>query len=191
MSQYYVHVTWVRWWTEVCKIQKWVMLNEGNTAPILFIFHLTAYFFFLKRFIESKTWNQSSILSFLQDVVPAAFVWFGLPQLVCHRWAKISDAEILNVHVFVWVSSLDWTIFRHVQTLKSDQSCLSWPIFLLCSADVADEVDAEGTELKERSCVMIQTQFYFSNLSSSYNILQDCENCSRSFQNTLRHTKTH
>uniref|UniRef100_A0A3Q2PWD7 Calcium channel, voltage-dependent, alpha 2/delta subunit 2a n=1 Tax=Fundulus heteroclitus TaxID=8078 RepID=A0A3Q2PWD7_FUNHE len=48
-----------------------------------------------------------------------------------------------------------------------------------CSADVADEVDAEGIESKERSCVMIQTQFYFSNLSNSYNILQDCGNCSR------------
>uniref|UniRef100_A0A8C5HLJ3 VWFA domain-containing protein n=1 Tax=Gouania willdenowi TaxID=441366 RepID=A0A8C5HLJ3_GOUWI len=30
------------------------------------------------------------------------------------------------------------------------------------------------------SCVMIQTQYYLSNLSSSYNILQDCGNCSRS-----------
>lgn len=27
---------------------------------------------------------------------------------------------------------------------------------------------------------MIQTQYYLSNLSSSYNILQDCGNCSRS-----------
>lgn len=49
----------------------------------------------------------------------------------------------------------------------------------LCSGDAADEVDAEGFDPKERSCVMIQTQFYLSNLSSSYNILQDCGNCSR------------
>uniref|UniRef100_A0A3Q0RPG0 Calcium channel, voltage-dependent, alpha 2/delta subunit 2a n=1 Tax=Amphilophus citrinellus TaxID=61819 RepID=A0A3Q0RPG0_AMPCI len=41
-------------------------------------------------------------------------------------------------------------------------------------------VDAEGIDSKERSCVMIQTQYYLSNLSSSYNILQDCGNCSRS-----------
>uniref|UniRef100_A0A3Q0RRP9 Calcium channel, voltage-dependent, alpha 2/delta subunit 2a n=1 Tax=Amphilophus citrinellus TaxID=61819 RepID=A0A3Q0RRP9_AMPCI len=40
-------------------------------------------------------------------------------------------------------------------------------------------VDAEGIDSKERSCVMIQTQYYLSNLSSSYNILQDCGNCSR------------
>uniref|UniRef100_A0A3Q3MNW1 Calcium channel, voltage-dependent, alpha 2/delta subunit 2a n=1 Tax=Mastacembelus armatus TaxID=205130 RepID=A0A3Q3MNW1_9TELE len=50
----------------------------------------------------------------------------------------------------------------------------------LCSGGAADEVAAEGTDSKERSCVMIQTQFYLSNLSSSYNILQDCGNCSRS-----------
>uniref|UniRef100_A0AAX7UKT4 VWFA domain-containing protein n=1 Tax=Astatotilapia calliptera TaxID=8154 RepID=A0AAX7UKT4_ASTCA len=43
----------------------------------------------------------------------------------------------------------------------------------------ADEVDAEGIDSKERSCVMIQTQYFFSNLSSSYYILQDCGNCSR------------
>lgn len=50
----------------------------------------------------------------------------------------------------------------------------------VCSADLADEVEAEVIESKERSCVMIQTQYYFSNLSNSYNILQDCGNCSRS-----------
>uniref|UniRef100_A0A7N6FCA2 VWFA domain-containing protein n=1 Tax=Anabas testudineus TaxID=64144 RepID=A0A7N6FCA2_ANATE len=43
----------------------------------------------------------------------------------------------------------------------------------------SNEVDAEGMDSKERSCVMIQTQYYLSNLSSSYNILQDCGNCSR------------
>uniref|UniRef100_A0A665SX73 Calcium channel, voltage-dependent, alpha 2/delta subunit 2a n=1 Tax=Echeneis naucrates TaxID=173247 RepID=A0A665SX73_ECHNA len=37
-------------------------------------------------------------------------------------------------------------------------------------------VDADGIDSKERSCVMIQTQYYLSNLSSSYNILQDCGN---------------
>uniref|UniRef100_A0A3B4T3K2 Calcium channel, voltage-dependent, alpha 2/delta subunit 2a n=1 Tax=Seriola dumerili TaxID=41447 RepID=A0A3B4T3K2_SERDU len=50
---------------------------------------------------------------------------------------------------------------------------------LTFSGDAADEVDADGIDSKERSCVMIQTQFYLSNLSSSYYILQDCGNCSR------------
>lgn len=43
-----------------------------------------------------------------------------------------------------------------------------------------DEVDAEGMDTKGTSCVTVQTQYYFSNISSSYNILQDCDNCSRS-----------
>jgi len=47
-----------------------------------------------------------------------------------------------------------------------------------------DEVDAEGMDHRETSCVTVQTQFYFSNLSSSYNILQDCDNCSRSHTHT-------
>uniref|UniRef100_A0AAY5KIS0 VWFA domain-containing protein n=1 Tax=Esox lucius TaxID=8010 RepID=A0AAY5KIS0_ESOLU len=40
-------------------------------------------------------------------------------------------------------------------------------------------VEAEGTDSKETSCVTIQTQFYFTNVSSSYGIMQDCGNCSR------------
>lgn len=50
---------------------------------------------------------------------------------------------------------------------------------------LADEARAEGFDAKERSCVMIQTQYYLSNLSSSYNILQDCGNCSRSVDGLL------
>ncbi|KAJ7998441.1 hypothetical protein DPEC_G00204960 [Dallia pectoralis] len=42
-----------------------------------------------------------------------------------------------------------------------------------------DEVEAEGPDSKETSCVTIQTQFYFTNVSSSYSIMQDCGNCSR------------
>ncbi|CAB1314662.1 unnamed protein product [Coregonus sp. 'balchen'] len=40
-------------------------------------------------------------------------------------------------------------------------------------------VEAEGMDSRETSCVTIQTQFYFTNISSSYDILQDCGNCSR------------
>lgn len=52
--------------------------------------------------------------------------------------------------------------------------------YLKTRRSFADEARAEGFDSKERSCVMIQTQYYLSNLSSSYNILQDCGNCSRS-----------
>uniref|UniRef100_A0A8C7IUR0 Calcium channel, voltage-dependent, alpha 2/delta subunit 2a n=1 Tax=Oncorhynchus kisutch TaxID=8019 RepID=A0A8C7IUR0_ONCKI len=44
---------------------------------------------------------------------------------------------------------------------------------------IVDEVEAEGMDSRETSCVTIQTQFYFTNINSSYDILQDCGNCSR------------
>lgn len=80
-------------------------------------------------------------------------------------------------------------IFRN----RSSQSIQLTTVTLtsLCSGDAADEVDAEGFDSKERSCVMIQTQYYLSNLSSSYNILQDCGNCSRSVhEQKYTHVKT-
>ncbi|XP_037534660.1 voltage-dependent calcium channel subunit alpha-2/delta-2a [Nematolebias whitei] len=99
-------------------------------------------------------------------------------QSVCER-IQNSEAGAAPRGVFVptvadfvnlawWTSAAAWSLF---QQLLYGLAYHSW--------FVTDEVDAEGTESKERSCVMIQTQFYFSNLSSSYNILQDCENCSR------------
>uniref|UniRef100_A0A3Q0SDP2 Calcium voltage-gated channel auxiliary subunit alpha2delta 2 n=1 Tax=Amphilophus citrinellus TaxID=61819 RepID=A0A3Q0SDP2_AMPCI len=36
-------------------------------------------------------------------------------------------------------------------------------------------------ETKESSCVTIHSQFYFTNTTNSYNMLQDCGNCSRLF----------
>uniref|UniRef100_A0A3P8QFN8 VWFA domain-containing protein n=1 Tax=Astatotilapia calliptera TaxID=8154 RepID=A0A3P8QFN8_ASTCA len=43
------------------------------------------------------------------------------------------------------------------------------------------DVLIEGFETKESSCVTIQSQFYFTNTTNSYNMLQDCGNCSRLF----------
>ncbi|XP_038552937.1 voltage-dependent calcium channel subunit alpha-2/delta-2a isoform X2 [Micropterus salmoides] len=77
-------------------------------------------------------------------------------------------ADFLNLAW--WTSAAAWSLF---QQFIYGLAYHSW--------FVTDEVDAEGFDLKERSCVMIQTQFYLSNLSSSYNILQDCGNCSRLF----------
>uniref|UniRef100_A0A1A8GTV4 Calcium channel, voltage-dependent, alpha 2/delta subunit 2 n=1 Tax=Nothobranchius korthausae TaxID=1143690 RepID=A0A1A8GTV4_9TELE len=74
------------------------------------------------------------------------------------------------VNLAWWTSAAAWSLF---QQLLYGLAYHSW--------FATDEVDAEGAEPKERSCVMIQTQYYFSNLSSSYNILQDCGNCSRLF----------
>lgn len=44
---------------------------------------------------------------------------------------------------------------------------------------IVDDVLVEGFETKESSCVTIQSQFYFTNTTNSYNVLQDCGNCSR------------
>uniref|UniRef100_A0A8P4FWL2 Calcium channel, voltage-dependent, alpha 2/delta subunit 2a n=1 Tax=Dicentrarchus labrax TaxID=13489 RepID=A0A8P4FWL2_DICLA len=93
-------------------------------------------------------------------------------QSVCERVPN-SEAGAAPRGVFVptiadFVNLAWWT---------SAAACVT--LMCLCSGDAADEVDAEGFDPKERSCVMIQTQYYLSNLSSSYNILQDCGNCSR------------
>uniref|UniRef100_A0A8C3GAT0 Calcium channel, voltage-dependent, alpha 2/delta subunit 2a n=1 Tax=Cyclopterus lumpus TaxID=8103 RepID=A0A8C3GAT0_CYCLU len=72
------------------------------------------------------------------------------------------------VNVAWWTSAAAWSL---VQQFIYGLAYHSW--------FVTDEVNAEGSDSKERSCVMIQTQYYLSNLSSSYNILQDCGNCSR------------
>ncbi|XP_030586321.1 voltage-dependent calcium channel subunit alpha-2/delta-2a isoform X2 [Archocentrus centrarchus] len=99
-------------------------------------------------------------------------------QSVCERMPN-SEAGAAPRGVFVptiadfvnlawWTSAAAWSLF---QQFIYGLAYHSW--------FVTDEVDAEGIDSKERSCVMIQTQYYLSNLSSSYNILQDCGNCSR------------
>ncbi|XP_027857755.1 voltage-dependent calcium channel subunit alpha-2/delta-2a isoform X1 [Xiphophorus couchianus] len=99
-------------------------------------------------------------------------------QSVCEQ-VQNSEAGAARRGVFVptiadfvnlawWTSAAAWSLF---QQLLYGLAYHSW--------FVTDEVEAEVIESKERSCVMIQTQYYFSNLSNSYNILQDCGNCSR------------
>uniref|UniRef100_A0A8C5BQC2 VWFA domain-containing protein n=1 Tax=Gadus morhua TaxID=8049 RepID=A0A8C5BQC2_GADMO len=55
-------------------------------------------------------------------------------------------------------------------------------LIFLCSELITclpDDSVVEGFETKDSSCVTIQSQFYFTNTTNSYNILQDCGNCSR------------
>ncbi|KAI2663892.1 Voltage-dependent calcium channel subunit alpha-2/delta-2 [Labeo rohita] len=75
-------------------------------------------------------------------------------------------ADVLNVAW--WTSAAAWSLLQQMLYGFAYQSWF-----------MTDEVDAEGMESRETSCVTVQTQFYFSNISSSYNILQDCDNCSR------------
>lgn len=48
-----------------------------------------------------------------------------------------------------------------------------------CVFHLSADVLVDGLETKESSCVTIQSQFYFTNTTHSYNVLQDCGNCSR------------
>ncbi|XP_073708703.1 voltage-dependent calcium channel subunit alpha-2/delta-2-like [Garra rufa] len=75
-------------------------------------------------------------------------------------------ADVLNVAW--WTSAAAWSLLQQMLYGFAYQSWF-----------MTDEVDAEGMDSREASCVTVQTQFYFSNISSSYNILQDCDNCSR------------
>ncbi|XP_057193476.1 voltage-dependent calcium channel subunit alpha-2/delta-2a isoform X1 [Triplophysa rosa] len=77
-------------------------------------------------------------------------------------------ADVLNVAW--WTSAAAWSL---LQQMLYGFAYHSW--------FMTDEVEAEGMMdmSKQTSCVTVQTQFYFSNISSSYNILQDCDNCSR------------
>uniref|UniRef100_A0A3Q2PNP9 Calcium voltage-gated channel auxiliary subunit alpha2delta 2 n=1 Tax=Fundulus heteroclitus TaxID=8078 RepID=A0A3Q2PNP9_FUNHE len=54
---------------------------------------------------------------------------------------------------------------------------------LVYSSWLNQDVFVDGYETKQSSCVTIQSQFYFTNTTNSYNVLQDCGNCS------LFHTK--
>ncbi|XP_062314741.1 voltage-dependent calcium channel subunit alpha-2/delta-2a isoform X2 [Osmerus eperlanus] len=72
------------------------------------------------------------------------------------------------VNLAWWSSAAAWSLF---QQLLYGMAYHSW--------FVTDEVEAEGMDSRETSCVTIQTQFYFSNITSSYDMLQDCGNCSR------------
>ncbi|XP_067361323.1 voltage-dependent calcium channel subunit alpha-2/delta-2-like isoform X5 [Channa argus] len=79
-----------------------------------------------------------------------------------------SIADILSLAW--WTSSVAWSV---IQQLLYGLAYNSW-LF-------QDDVLVEGLDTKESSCVTIQSQFYFTNTTNSYNVLQDCGNCSRLF----------
>lgn len=69
-----------------------------------------------------------------------------------------------------WTSTVAWSV---TQQLVYGLVYSSWLY--------RDDVLVEGFEAKESSCVTIQSQFFFTNTTNSYNVLQDCGNCSRLF----------
>ncbi|KAM4721178.1 voltage-dependent calcium channel subunit alpha-2/delta-2 [Rhinophrynus dorsalis] len=77
-------------------------------------------------------------------------------------------ADILNL---AWLSSAAaWSLFQQLLFSVSYSSWLQ-----------ADDVTAENMEPREASCIMKQTQYYFSNVNSTYSAVIDCGACSRYF----------
>ncbi|XP_076012856.1 voltage-dependent calcium channel subunit alpha-2/delta-2-like isoform X2 [Genypterus blacodes] len=79
-----------------------------------------------------------------------------------------SIADILSLAW--WTSTVAWSV---VQQLVYALAYSSW--------FYPGDTVVEGFEARESSCVTIQSQFYFTNTTNSYNVLQDCGNCSRLF----------
>ncbi|XP_069500159.1 voltage-dependent calcium channel subunit alpha-2/delta-2 isoform X2 [Ambystoma mexicanum] len=77
-------------------------------------------------------------------------------------------ADFLNLAW--WTSAAAWSLF---QQFLYGCAYSSW--------FQADDVAADSMEVRETSCVMKQTQYYFSNTNASYNSMIDCGNCSRLF----------
>ncbi|KAG9333851.1 hypothetical protein JZ751_010001 [Albula glossodonta] len=69
-----------------------------------------------------------------------------------------------------WTSAAAWSL---MQQLLYGLAYHTW--------FTTGDVEAEGMDSREASCVTVQTQFYFTNTTNFYNVLQDCGNCSRLF----------
>ncbi|XP_063797445.1 voltage-dependent calcium channel subunit alpha-2/delta-2 isoform X2 [Pseudophryne corroboree] len=77
-------------------------------------------------------------------------------------------ADILNL---AWLSSAAaWSLLQHLVLSLTYNSWMQ-----------ADDIMAEGLESREASCIMKQTQYYFSNINSTYTAIIDCGPCSRYF----------
>nr|XP_033782080.1 voltage-dependent calcium channel subunit alpha-2/delta-2 isoform X1 [Geotrypetes seraphini] len=77
-------------------------------------------------------------------------------------------ADFLNLAW--WTSAAAWSVF---QQFLYGIAYSSW--------FQADDVTADGMESRETSCIMKQTQYYFSSMNASYSAMIDCVNCSRYF----------
>ncbi|XP_075039942.1 voltage-dependent calcium channel subunit alpha-2/delta-2 isoform X2 [Mixophyes fleayi] len=77
-------------------------------------------------------------------------------------------ADVLNL---AWLSSAAaWSLLQHLLFSLTYNSWMQ-----------ADDIMAESVESREASCIMKQTQYYFSNVNSTYSSVIDCGPCSRYF----------
>ncbi|EMP33874.1 Voltage-dependent calcium channel subunit alpha-2/delta-2 [Chelonia mydas] len=77
-------------------------------------------------------------------------------------------ADFLNLAW--WTSAAAWSLF---QQLLYGLTYSSW--------FQTEDVTADSMESRETSCIMKQTQYYFSTVNATYNAMIDCGNCSRLF----------
>ncbi|XP_054833437.1 voltage-dependent calcium channel subunit alpha-2/delta-2 [Eublepharis macularius] len=77
-------------------------------------------------------------------------------------------ADFLNLAW--WTSAAAWSLF---QQFLYGLTYNSW--------FQTEDVAADSMETKETSCIMKQTQYYFSTVNYTYNTIIDCGNCSRLF----------
>ncbi|XP_040424529.1 voltage-dependent calcium channel subunit alpha-2/delta-2 isoform X2 [Cygnus olor] len=77
-------------------------------------------------------------------------------------------ADLLNLAW--WTSAAAWSLF---QQFLYGLTYSSW--------FQTEDVTADSMEARETSCIMKQTQYYFSTVNATYNAIIDCGNCSRLF----------
>uniref|UniRef100_A0A670I9Q2 Calcium voltage-gated channel auxiliary subunit alpha2delta 2 n=1 Tax=Podarcis muralis TaxID=64176 RepID=A0A670I9Q2_PODMU len=77
-------------------------------------------------------------------------------------------ADFLNLAW--WTSAAAWINVCHFHYFQ---------LYVLCVR--TEDVAADSMESKETSCIMKQTQYYFSTVDYTYNTIIDCGNCSRLF----------
>ncbi|XP_010214890.1 PREDICTED: voltage-dependent calcium channel subunit alpha-2/delta-2 [Tinamus guttatus] len=77
-------------------------------------------------------------------------------------------ADFLNLAW--WTSAAAWSLF---QQFLYGLTYSSW--------FQTEDVTADSAESRETSCIMKQTQYYFSTVNATYNAIIDCGNCSRLF----------
>uniref|UniRef100_A0A3Q2D1F1 Calcium channel, voltage-dependent, alpha 2/delta subunit 2b n=1 Tax=Cyprinodon variegatus TaxID=28743 RepID=A0A3Q2D1F1_CYPVA len=95
-----------------------------------------------------------------------------------------------DVDPFLMYALYNNSIFARRQSFQYQSACemvsrshtgaAARSIYVPSITDVLSLAWWTSTLTKQSSCVTIQSQFYFTNTTNSYNVLQDCGNCSRS-----------
>ncbi|PIO28714.1 hypothetical protein AB205_0199770, partial [Aquarana catesbeiana] len=74
---------------------------------------------------------------------------------------------------------IETLLAKKVRALKPPRGGHPARLTFTTYAGAHDDIMAEGMEPREASCIMKQTQYYFSNINSTYSAVIDCGPCSR------------